>query len=637
MYILQQELFTSQNEIKNHLQRTNKFKEATIAGWKYALENQDEIIDIIYEKYSKDISKDSLKNEAKEIEKLILPYTYKIGSIDKNFLSKQLELFKDDFNIGAGVSLNDFIFIDKEKKNFLTQEEKNYIKENPTISFSGNQNWLPFEAFDDVGNHIGIVADYLVYIENELKINFIKKVSNNLENTKLMEMNEEVDIISGEYTDAILNKNFKPIDSYIKSPIVIVMQDDYGFVNNLSEIQDMKIAVLKNCAYKEELYKIYPDIKFIEVNSIDDGLLGVKDAKFDAMLSSLLVAEYTILNKPILDIKIVGKTEIVANVTLFVNKNKPLLHSIINKTIKNKSEILHRLIISKWKNKNFKTIIDYSLFLKALIVFLLILMVVLYFLNKQRELNKRIEDLNQTLEDKVKEEVQKNRDKDKQLLQQSRLAQMGEMISMIAHQWRQPLAAISSTSTSLEIKANLNKLDKDMVIQQARNISKYSQHLSATIDDFRDFFKPDKVQENISFDEVISSALNIVESSIENKNIKIVQKLESKERFDTYSNELKQVVLNLIKNAEDILVEKDIQNPTITIITKGNELAVSDNAGGIKEDILDKVFDPYFSTKSDKNGTGLGLYMSKIIIEEHCGGELSVQNDKDGAVFKISL
>ncbi len=254
---------------------------------------------------------------------------------------------------------------------------------------------------------------------------------------------------------------------------------------------------------------------------------------------------------------------------------------------------------------------------------------------------KQVVELNETLELRVEEEVTKNRDKDKQLLQQSRLAQMGEMISMIAHQWRQPLAAISSTSAAIELRAKLNKLNTQEVAELSANISRYSQHLSATINDFRDFFKSEKKIEFTSYCEIIDSVLNIVEASIENQNIKIIRDCNCGDKFKISKNGLKQVVLNIIKNAEDILLEKKIKEPYIKITTSvedgNNILKISDNGGGVPEDIIDKIFDPYFSTKLEKNGTGLGLYMSKIIIQEHCNGKLSVCNKDDGAEFEIVL
>jgi len=254
--------------------------------------------------------------------------------------------------------------------------------------------------------------------------------------------------------------------------------------------------------------------------------------------------------------------------------------------------------------------------------------------------NKRARELlsfNRRLEERVAIEVEKNRQKEQQLIQQSRLAQMGEMISMIAHQWRQPLSSISSASAAIKLKVMLGKLDKEKAIELSENISRYSQHLSMTIDDFRDFFKSNKEKTKTTYSELVDSVLGIVEIAINNKNITIKREENSDVIFMTYANELKQVILNLIKNAEDILVERDVNNPQITIKTDGNRLIISDNGGGIPKDIIGKIFDPYFSTKLEKNGTGLGLYMSKTIIEEHCGGELNVTNTSEGATFIISL
>ncbi len=237
--------------------------------------------------------------------------------------------------------------------------------------------------------------------------------------------------------------------------------------------------------------------------------------------------------------------------------------------------------------------------------------------------------------------INEMRQKDKQMFHQSRLAQMGEMMSMIAHQWRQPLNAISARSANMLIKAQLGKLTDDLVVCEATHIDSYSQHLSQTINDFRDFFKPNKEIKEVNFGELINSAVSIVETSLINKNINISQNLNCVEKFKTYPNEIKQVILNLIKNAEDVLLDKKIINPFIEISTckenKNYILEVSDNGGGVPLKIIDHIFDPYFSTKLQKDGTGLGLYMSKTIIEEHCKGELTVRNSRVGAIFRITL
>ena len=221
------------------------------------------------------------------------------------------------------------------------------------------------------------------------------------------------------------------------------------------------------------------------------------------------------------------------------------------------------------------------------------------------------------------------------LLEQTRRAQMGEMLSMIAHQWRQPLSAISATAGSLIIGTQLKNINDEKILQLASNIEEYTQHLSTTINDFRDFFKPNKSQENITYKELIESVLNIMEVSIVNKNIKLIKNVDDNTIFYTYSNEVKQVIINLLKNAEDSIIDSNIENPTITISTYQSILEIADNGNGIPTDIIEKIFEPYFSTKN-KNGTGLGLYMSKTIIEKHCKGKLSVKNN-NGAIFRIAL
>jgi signal transduction histidine kinase len=241
----------------------------------------------------------------------------------------------------------------------------------------------------------------------------------------------------------------------------------------------------------------------------------------------------------------------------------------------------------------------------------------------------------------LENELEKSRRKDKQLLEQSRLAQMGEMISMIAHQWRQPLTAISSASGAITLKSRRDKLTQEQAIELSTKIAEYAQHLSTTIDDFREFFKTNKEKKETTLEEIVLGVLNIVEETIETQNIQLIKNFQANTTLLTFPNEIKQVVLNLIKNAEDVLLEKKRKNPFIKIYTYTKDgsiyLKISDNGGGIQEDVLDKIFDPYFSTKSKKDGTGLGLYMSKTIIQEHCKGILNVRNTDEGVSFTIQL
>ena len=244
-------------------------------------------------------------------------------------------------------------------------------------------------------------------------------------------------------------------------------------------------------------------------------------------------------------------------------------------------------------------------------------------------------------------DISNKKKSEERLIQQSKLANMGEMISMIAHQWRQPLAAISSTAIDMKIQSEFELFD----LEQKEEAKKYETYindgldsinelvinLTTTIDDFRNFYKPNKKVLSLKLEDVVEKSLNIMKSSLGNHNIKIIKEYNSKEDIELYDNEIMQVILNILTNAKDNLQEKHIKDSYIKIITENRTISICDNGGGISEDIIEKIFDPYFSTKDEKNGTGLGLYMSKIIVEEHHNGILSVKNTDDGVYFTIEL
>lgn len=288
------------------------------------------------------------------------------------------------------------------------------------------------------------------------------------------------------------------------------------------------------------------------------------------------------------------------------------------------------------------------LVLKAvLFLFLLILLAleaVFIFIPADRVIKRNREELeaiNRNLRERVKEEVAKNKEKALQIIHQSRLATMGEMVSMIAHQWRQPLSSISTISGTLSLDVMMENYDADFFQKELESIDELAQHLSSTIDDFRNFFKTDKELHNEEIKEIVENSFKIIAPTLEAKRITFENNIEDGVFVNTYVSEIKQVLLNIMKNAEDVLVEKEIQNPTIYI--EGNkrdgfaEIVIEDNAGGISNEVMGRIFEPYFTTKKSKDGTGLGLYMSKIIVEEHCKGKLSIENGKYGARFTIRL
>lgn len=263
---------------------------------------------------------------------------------------------------------------------------------------------------------------------------------------------------------------------------------------------------------------------------------------------------------------------------------------------------------------------------------------------------KELQELNNSLEQKIQLELEKNRDKDKKMIQQSRFAALGEMIGNIAHQWRQPLSAISSTASSLEMQIELNIAQEEDIKKSYEDIKNYVNFLTQTIEDFRGFFKEDKELVQFDIKDIIDKSISIIAATYKDNNIELFTDIP----YETLSatgmpNELSQVFLNILNNARDAIKEKEPLNRNVAIIAHQNEneniIFIQDNAGGIPEDILDKIFDPYFTTKHQSQGTGIGLYMSKDIVEKHMQGNISAQNivqeingiEYNGACFEIII
>ncbi|NQY94201.1 MAG: HAMP domain-containing histidine kinase, partial [Campylobacteraceae bacterium] len=238
---------------------------------------------------------------------------------------------------------------------------------------------------------------------------------------------------------------------------------------------------------------------------------------------------------------------------------------------------------------------------------------------------------------------QKDLEEQQQMLtQQSKSAAMGEMISMIAHQWRQPLQTISILVQKLPLTRMLGDDISDELLEQVlEDVNIQIDYMSNTIEDFRDFFKPNKEKNEIDLNELVLKAVDFLSYMLNLDSIKVnIDKSEDR-KISVHVNEIIQVLINIIKNARDVMIESELEDREINIrtyVTDSNVvIEIEDNAGGIPSAIIEKVFDPYFSTKHNKNGTGLGLYMSKTIIEQHSLGKLTVSNSQLGAVFKIEL
>ena len=317
----------------------------------------------------------------------------------------------------------------------------------------------------------------------------------------------------------------------------------------------------------------------------------------------------------------------------------------VNKFIINNITRLKLGIISIAKNKNFED--DIQINTNDELHYL-----ALEF-NKMKDKLKssweELNNLNKNLEIKVDDEVYKNNEIQKQLFKSEKMASMGEMIANIAHQWRQPLSVISVLATGLKLRQEMGMVTTKFIDETCDNINTNTQYLSKTIDDFKNFLKGDKSKSEFYLKDQINSFLNIIKSSANQNNIQIITNIDSLIKINSFESELTQCIINIYNNSKDAFIEHEVKNKLFIININKNEdevvITLQDNGGGIPLDVIPKIFEPYFTTKHQSQGTGLGLHMTYNIIVERMSGNIEAINKEfiyknveyKGACFTISL
>ncbi len=247
--------------------------------------------------------------------------------------------------------------------------------------------------------------------------------------------------------------------------------------------------------------------------------------------------------------------------------------------------------------------------------------------------------LNRNLENRVRESVKQIRQQEQVMIQQAKMAEMGEMMSSIAHQWRQPLSVMGLEMQDLRDAYEFGELNEAYLDRALATTMQQIHYMSKTIDDFRNFFKPDKTKERFGIKECIDDIAGIVSAQLRHYRIAFHTEGEDFTLY-SYPNELKQVLLNLVNNAKDAIIEREIKEGRITIRTVAgeiNKVVIEDNGGGIPHEIRGKIFEPYFTTKHQSVGTGIGLYMVKTILERHQDGAVFVEDIEGGTRFTIEF
>ena len=654
------------------------------------------------------------------------------------------------------------------KKLQLTEAEEAYLLHKKVITMCVDPDWMPFEKIDK-HQHYGLAAEYMQLIEKKIHmpISLVETTtwSESLERAR----SRECDILS-MVAKADEKAQYMDFTSpYITTPLVMATQHDQLFIDDLNSYMDRKWGVVKGYSVIAMLQKRYPEIKIVEVDSVNDGLKRVENGTLFGYIDNSITISHAIQKDFFGSIAITGRLDDKVSFSIATRNDEKILHAILEKAILSIDLSVRQQLFNKWVNINHVAKTDYLLVWQVLFVTFLIILIIFYrYVLLRKEVKKRedaetklqkftatlsqkvydatvdleaknlkliesvynFEDIfNTTMEmiiifeddgtiidinrsglkmlgyyykaevigskiskhileselPKVYEDLRLDthepyelilvrrdgselytlkssrrivrdgkkvrlstlmdltelRQQNSHLIQQSKMAAMGEMIENIAHQWRQPLSQVNSAVLLVDGILDQKDVHDEQIEAKLSEIEDLTKYMSTTINDFKDFFVQEKKIVSFMLSDVVKKSIGIANSMLQKSHIEIKLTVGDETILNGYPNELQQVVLVLINNAKDVLISRKTVAPKITIIIVRNEervsITVCDNAGGIEEDIMDKVFDPYFTTKHQTQGTGLGLYISKMIIQDSMHGTLDVQNRDEGACFTVML
>ena len=671
-----------------------------------------------------DVLKSIITFSIKDFDNHLYMGTNKNLSLLNNILNKSINMITNEEKL----ALESKWFNQNVSINF-TDEEKKFI-DSKIINVAYTDNWAPL-SFVENNKAYGLGFDFWEYIVNKsnLKVNtvFKKNFTDALEGIKTKK--DDIIITTSKTKDREKYSLFS--DVYYTAPIGIATLQDKNYIPDGQHLVGKKVAVGKNYTAHKLLKKAYPEMEFVFVKDIKEGLELLNKNEIYALVDNMPVLTHNIQKLSYSNIKISGSTGINFNLQMMIRDDYKILQSIINKVLKTMTPSERTSIYNKWSKIEYTQEFDYSILWKYFLPLLIIIILILYknrqLLIYQKNLKKTQKELEYTLDNfktlvnltiegiliiknekivfyndeilkifglkkeellnksiidlfeinlntdikniisnsdsktfeinaiknnyykfptlvKVKNIMFKNqkskiltiidmseiKNRETLLIQQSKMASLGEMIGNIAHQWRQPLSLITTAITGMKLQKEFNQLDDKNFNEIVKNITETSKFLSQTIDDFQNYLKEDKVKKDFELNISIKKILNILKGSFTKHSISVILDLENDLYLNGYENELDQAILNILNNSKDALLNIKDDDRTIFIKTyrKNDDLNIEivDNAGGISLSIINRIFEPYFTTKHKSQGTGLGLYMTHNIITNSMKGNISILN-----------
>ena len=505
----------------------------------------------------------------------------------------------------------------------LTEAEKRWLSENPSVSFTGDPNWLPYEAFDSEGRYIGIVSEHLELISKTTGIKFEMSPSETWTESTMKAKQGVVDILS-ETDDSDLKSHLVFTRHYLSNPIVIAMHNRENYVEGIARIRERKIALIKDYGYASKIRRQYDDIDFITVDDIQDGLVAVSTGKVDALLCTLALCSYTISELGLNNVRIVGKTEFDTKLALGVQRNLPLLVSILNKAIEKITPGQQQVILDAWIKQKFVERTDYTLVYQVLVI-AVVLIAIFVFWNWRlsREINLRV-----ATENELKQEMEQRAKVSAEL--ESQNAELERFAYMVSHDLKTPLVTI---------KGFLGLLVKDIAASDAIRINSDIDKINGAadtmgnlLDDLLELSRVGRVMgEPADCDPsaIADKALELIRSEVDQKEVEVV--IDKMPGVWGDETRLVEVYLNLLENAVKFMGEQPAPQIRIGVEDRRGERCfyVRDNGVGIAREYQSQIFGLFERLDANVDGTGVGLALVKRIIEVH-GGEIWIESDGAG-------
>lgn len=516
---------------------------------------------------------------------------------------------------------------------FLSKANRDYLQDKKTITMCIDPDWMPFIGVKE-NKHIGISADFMKTIEEKLPVKFKPIFTKDWSEALEFMKEQKCDVLPLTMKTDSREEYLDFTSAYLDIPMVLATHKDINFIDDISSLEKRKVAVMKGFAFSEILKQKYPKLEIVEVPTLAEGLRKLEKKEIFGLADTLASINYAIHNGSFGSVKINGRFDESYKLSVATQKEDKELLEIFEKAIQAIDESKRQEILNRWIPLEYDTGLDYSLFWKILV---LLAVLIVLFAYRQYAISK----INRRLKKEMELQYQKLLDKDRMIFQQSKLSSMGEMLENIAHQWRQPLSQINSAVLLASDEFYQMGIKNKLIDEKLSEIEKMTQYMSKTISDFQDFYATNKQKERFLLSQTILNVISIVASSFSYEKIKITQDLDESLEYIGLANELQQVLLVILNNAKDAIKSNNIQNPVVSIslYKQKNQivLKVADNAKGIPKEYIDKIFDPYFTTKHKSQGVGIGLYMARKIVVESFGGTLNVQSSENGACFTITL